>query len=155
MANKNRKFRTVNGNNNNMELTIDTGLRTYTVKNTQGKKIGELVFNPTDTDIIKRYDEVMGRLVEYEPMIKENNGPEGVVMVSDRIKQDISYIINGDSGEAFFSVQSPLAMINGKFYFENVLETIAAVIKREFNTEMKKTTQRMKRYTGAYVPGRM
>ena len=138
-----------------MELTIDTGLKTYTVKNTQGKKIGELVFNPTDTDIIKRYDEVISKLDQYELLIKENNGPESVVMVSDRIKQDITYIINGDSDIAFFSVQSPLTMINGKFYFENVLETISAVIKREFNIEMQKTTKRIKQYTGSYVPGRM
>ena len=154
MANKNRKFHAANGNNN-MELTIDTGLKTYTVKNTQGKKIGELVFNPTDTDIIKRYDEVISKLDQYELLIKENNGPESVVMVSDRIKQDITYIINGDSDIAFFSVQSPLTMINGKFYFENVLETISAVIKREFNIEMQKTTKRIKQYTGSYVPGRM
>ena len=154
MANKNRKFHVANGNNN-MELTIDTGLKTYTVKNTQGKKIGELVFNPTDTDIIKRYDEVISKLDQYELLIKENNGPESVVMVSDRIKQDITYIINGDSDIAFFSVQSPLTMINGKFYFENVLETISAVIKREFNIEMQKTTKRIKQYTGSYVPGRM
>lgn len=154
MANKNRKFHAANGNNN-MELTIDTGLKTYTVKNTQGKKIGELVFNPTDTDIIKRYDEVISKLDQYESLIKENNGPESVVMVSDRIKQDITYIINGDSDIAFFSVQSPLTMINGKFYFENVLETISAVIKREFNIEMQKTTKRIKQYTGSYVPGRM
>lgn len=154
MANKNRKFHVANGNNN-MELTIDTGLKTYTVKNTQGKKIGELVFNPTDTDIIKRYDEVISKLDQYESLIKENNGPESVVMVSDRIKQDITYIINGDSDIAFFSVQSPLTMINGKFYFENVLETISAVIKREFNIEMQKTTKRIKQYTGSYVPGRM
>ena len=138
-----------------MELTIDTGLKTYTVKNTQGKKIGELVFNPTDTDIIKRYDEVISKLDQYELLIKENNGPESVVMVSDRIKQDITYIINGDSDIAFFRVQSPLTMINGKFYFENVLETISAVIKREFNIEMQKTTKRIKQYTGSYVPGRM
>ena len=154
MANKNRKFHAANGNNN-MELTIDTGLKTYTVKNTQGKKIGELVFNPTDTDIIKRYDEVISKLDQYELLIKENNGPESVVMVSDRIKQDITYIINGDSDIAFFRVQSPLTMINGKFYFENVLETISAVIKREFNIEMQKTTKRIKQYTGSYVPGRM
>ena len=154
MANKNRKFHAANGNNN-MELTIDTGLKTYTVKNTQGKKIGELVFNPTDTDIIKRYDEVISKLDQYESLIKENNGPESVVMVSDRIKQDITYIINGDSDIAFFSVQSPLTMINGKFYFENVLETISAVIKREFNIEMQKTKKRIKQYTGSYVPGRM
>ena len=61
MSNKNRKVRNFNGNNNSMELTVDTGVRTYIIKNTQGRQIGELVFNPTDTDIISRYETVIDR----------------------------------------------------------------------------------------------
>lgn len=37
MSNKNRKVRNFNGNNNSMELTVDTGVRTYIIKNTQGR----------------------------------------------------------------------------------------------------------------------
>ena len=47
-----------------------------------------------------------------------------------------------------------MTTINGKFYFENVLETIAKVITREFNIEVNKTKKRMQRYTGSYMPGK-
>ena len=47
-----------------------------------------------------------------------------------------------------------MTTINGKFYFENVLETIAKVITREFNLEVNKTKKRMQRYTGSYMPGK-
>lgn len=138
-----------------MELTVDTGVRTYIIKNTQGRQIGELVFNPTDTDIISRYETVIGRIGEIETLIRDNPGAQGVMLVSDKIKQEIDYIINGDSTAAFFNEQSPLTTINGKFYFENVLETIAKVITREFNIEVNKTKKRMQRYTGSYMPGKI
>ena len=155
MSNKNRKVRNFNGNNNSMELTVDTSVRTYIIKNTQGRQIGELVFNPTDTDIISRYETVIDRIGEIETLIRDNPGAQGVMLVSDKIKQEIDYIINGDSTAAFFKEQSPLTTINGKFYFENVLETIAKVITREFNLEVNKTKKRMQRYTGSYMPGKI
>lgn len=153
MSSRNRKSRTFN--NNSMELTVDTGLKTYVIKNTQGKQIGELTFNPTDTDIIARYDAVMERIDETETLVQQNSGEKGVLLVADKIKQEIDFIINGNSTEAFFKEQSPLAMVNGKFYFENVLETISKVISREFNVEVNKTKQRMQKYTGNYIPGKV
>ncbi len=86
MSNKNRKVRNFNGNNNSMELTVDTGVRTYIIKNTQGRQIGELVFNPTDTDIISRYETVIDRIGEIETLIRDNPGAQGVMLVSDKIK---------------------------------------------------------------------
>ena len=43
------------------KIVVDDGSKVYTIKNKRGKVLGKFEFRPTDTNIVKRYEEV----VEY------------------------------------------------------------------------------------------
>lgn len=131
------------------KIVVDDGSKVYTIENKRGKVLGKLEFRPTDTNIVKRYEEVVDFYNSYQ--LPENPTETDMRTAEEEIMNRISYLVGADAKEAFFSILgafSPLA--NGELFVENVLSSIAKVIEREINTRTKKVQSRMNKYVAKY-----
>lgn len=131
------------------KIVVDDGSKVYTIENKRGKVLGKFEFRPTDTNIVKRYEEVVDFYNSYQ--LPENPTETDMRTAEDEIMNRISYLVGADAKEAFFSILgafSPLA--NGELFVENVLSSIAKVIEREINTRTKKVQSRMNKYVAKY-----
>lgn len=131
------------------KIVVDDGSKVYTIENKRGKVLGKFEFRPTDTNIVKRYEEVVDFYNSYQ--LPENPTETDMRTAEEEIMNRISYLVGADAKEAFFSILgafSPLA--NGELFVENVLSSIAKVIEREINTRTKKVQSRMNKYVAKY-----
>ena len=131
------------------KIVVDDGSKVYTIENKRGKVLGKFEFRPTDTNIVKRYEEVVDFYNSYQ--LPENPTETDMRTAEEEIMNRISYLVGADAKEAFFSILgafSPLA--NGELFVENVLSSIAIVIEREINTRTKKVQSRMNKYVAKY-----
>ena len=115
MSNKLVKPRKNTGN----VIVIDDGSKVYDIVNKNGKWLGKFEFRPADTNIIKRYEEV----VEFYNNYTVPEGKNLTTEEQNKIEQDVidkmSYLIGADADEAFFTILgafSPLA--SGELFIE-------------------------------------
>ena len=131
------------------EIIVDDGSKGYTIKNKRGKVLGKFEFSPTDTNIVKRYEEVVEFYNSYQ--LPENPTETDMRTAEDEITNRISYLVGEDAKEAFFSILGAFSpLVNGELFIENVLSSIAKVIEREMNTRTKKVQSRMNKYVAKY-----
>lgn len=130
------------------DIIIDDGSKVYNIKNKQGKMLGRFEFRPSDTNIVKRYEEV----VEFFNNFTVPEDTEQAIQAAEKeMTEKMSYLIGGDSEEAFFSIMGPFsALASGELFIENVLNAIAKVIEKEMSVRTKKVQRRMNKYVAKY-----
>ena len=136
--------------NNCEELVINTGTKRYVVKDEHGRPMGDFFWNPLDSGIITRYNEVS----EYFEGIDKKEGEtveQFVVRADAEIIQKMSYLLNEDTSQSLFSRVKPLSVLaNGKSFCEEVLEKIAMLIERENDKRVRRAKTRVNKYTERY-----
>lgn len=130
------------------DIIIDDGSKVYNIKNKQGKLLGRFEFRPSDTNIVKRYEEV----VDFFNNFTVPEDTEQTIQTAEKEMTDkMSYLIGGDAGEAFFTIMGPFsALASGELFIENVLSAIAKVIEKELSVRTKKVQSRMNKYVAKY-----
>lgn len=130
------------------DIIIDDGSKVYNIKNKQGKLLGRFEFRPSDTNIVKRYEEV----VDFFDNFTVPEDTEQAIQTAEKEMTDkMSYLIGGDAGEAFFTIMGPFsALASGELFIENVLSAIAKVIEKELSVRTKKVQSRMNKYVAKY-----
>lgn len=132
------------------DVIIDDGIKVYNIKNKQGKYLGKFEFRPADTNIVNRYEEVVNFFNNLSIPETEDN-KEAVKKAESEVVEQMSYLIGGDAGQAFFSIMGAFSVLaSGELFFENVLGAIANVIEREFSVRTKKLQRRMNKYVAKY-----
>ena len=147
------------------ELVVDDGSIAVPIKNTIGELVGEFRFRPTDFNIVKRYNEVADKFGDIiKPLAEANitaNG-EGADVESIKILDEVEanlfdlvdYLFDGNMADAFFGKMHAFSPVDGKFYCENVLNAVGGFISREFDSEVKKMSARVEKYTHGYRTGK-
>lgn len=131
------------------KIVVDDGSKVYTIENKRGKVLGKFEFRPTDTNIVKRYEEVVDFYNSYQ--LPENPTETDMRTAEEEIMNRISYLVGADAKEVFFSILGAFSpLVNGELFIENVLSSIAKVIEREMNTRTKKVQSRMNKYVAKY-----
>lgn len=131
-----------------LQLNVDTGSILIEI-NDRGEKMGEFRFNPSDLDIVKRYEDV----VEYLKGVTlgENAGAEEVLAFSEKIKEQFDYLLNYKVSDIIFAKCNPLTpLANGDFYCENVLEGIAGIIEQSTNQRVEQKKAKIRKATAKY-----
>lgn len=130
------------------DIVIDDGSKVYNIKNKQGKMLGRFEFRPSDTNIVKRYEEV----VDFFNNFTVPEDTDRAIQTAEKEMTDkMSYLIGGDAGEAFFTIMGPFsALASGELFIENVLSAIAKVIEKELSVRTKKVQRRMNKYVAKY-----
>lgn len=148
-----------------LEITVDDGSITVPIKNTEGELIGQFKFRPTDFNIVKRYNKVAAGFEDVvKPLIDANidvNGEgedeESVKILfeaENKLFDLVDYMFDGNMAEAFFGKMNPFSPVGGKFYCENALNAVGQFISRQFDTEIKKISDRVNKYTHGYKTGK-
>lgn len=123
------------------------------VKNHLGEQIGVLCFDPTDVNMVRRYNEVAGKFENALQNITVG-GVEALDEAGDIIIKFLDYVLDSDSRAAFFAKTHPLSPQNGKFYCEQVFEVIGAFIEKKFAAEGVKINKRVSAQTHGYRTGK-
>lgn len=140
--------------NKNLTLKVDTGAVTIDLVDERGKKIGEFDFNPSDSNILKRY----GAVVDYFNAV-EFAEPEGaeeqiaaVNKLADDIIEQINYLLGYNAADSIFRSCGPLSVTpNGDFFFESVLDGIGGIVEKTSKKRMDKKLARIRKATDKYT----
>ena len=136
-----------------MKLTVDTGAITIELVDEKGREIGTFDFNPSDSNIIRSYNEVVAHFGEISQSIRDAGGlgEEEVGRISDEIAQQIDYLLGYNVSEQVFCRLGALTITgNGDLYFERVLDGIADVIEKITSQRVEKKLARVRKATEKY-----
>lgn len=137
------------------QIKIDNGLKTYDVVNKDGKFFCQITFNPTDTGIAKRYEEVKRRLFVLKNgsgrKLKKKSVVEQLNELDAIVYEQIDYLLGANVSESIFSITGPFSPLpNGQFFFENVLAAISQIIQAESKVNTAKVEEKINKYTNKY-----
>lgn len=155
-----KKTAPVNENNNTTILTIDDGSKRYELKNQFGQLIGEFIIRPGDIGIFSRFQQMQDEIEEIgKPLEDIDIGADGnaenvndakAVAVLDEAKDKLFAVVNKlfacEIADRLFGSMHPFSPVNGRFYFEHVLEVIGKVIDSEFGAEATRMNARVQKY---------
>lgn len=130
------------------DIIIDDSSKIYNIKNKQGKLLGKFEFRPSDTNIVKRYEEV----VDYFNNLKlPEDSDQAIQLAEKEVIEKISYLINSDAQNTFFNILGPFSPLEtGELFAEQVLKSVANVIEHELSVRTKKVQRRMNKYVEKY-----
>ena len=145
-------------------IVVDDGYRRVPIYNTDGEETGYFKFNPTDINIINRYNEMVSKFdTVLEPLIAVPDAPEGeddgndgqrieaVKQATERLYEAVNALFNADAAGAFFGKVHPFSPVDGRFYCEAVLEAVGKYISDQFKQETTKIERRVSKYTKKYL----
>lgn len=150
MSNKLVKPNSQIANRNEEELIINTGTKKYVIKDEYRRPMGEFFWNPSDTGILSRYDDVVTFFNNLD--LKEGEDAEKFIVDADKgIVEKMSYLLNEDTSTSLFSRVAPLSMLaNGNVYAYEVLERIAGLVEKESKIRVNRANTRVNKYTRKY-----
>ncbi len=152
----------VKENSGAFRIVVDDGFVHVPMYNLSGDKIGEFSFQPTDVDIVNRFNESMEKFDEVIAPIEEaaekstdDGDVDSMAALNEartRLFRLCDYIFNTDTGAGLFARMHPFSPVNGKFYCEEVFEQLGKFIQAQFGEETKKVNARLQKYVGRYTP---
>lgn len=128
------------------ELVLDTR-EWIEIKDTRGNVTGGFYWNPSDLDVANRCEKVVEVFEKLH--VDENAGDEELYKVSDEIKKQFEYLLNTDVS-ALFQINPLSPRPDGTLYAEYLLDVITTFIETEMDVRIKRTSARIKKYTGKY-----
>ena len=146
-------------------IVVDDGRVDVPIKNQYGEVVGTFRFNPTDINIVNRYNEAAAKFEDIaKPLIdydidgngegKTKDAVEALNEAEDKMIELMDYVFDADSRESFFSKIHAFAPTNGKFYCEVVYTGIGNYISKKFDAETKAVSIRVDKYTHGYKTGK-
>ena len=146
-------------------IVVSDGKRSIPIKNQLGEQIGVFRYNPTDINMVNRYNEIADKFADVtKPLEKagittdgQGEDDESIEIVNEveaNLIELMDYMLDGNSREAFFSVTHALTPVGGQFYFEKVFESIGAFLEKKFNAELSAMNNRVEKHTHGYRTGK-
>ena len=135
------------------KIVVNNGVKQYEVVDTFGNSLGIFMFNPADTNIVRRYDEIKKYLEEMAQKDYDED-LETIFKIEDEIKEKIDYLFGADVSGTFFATTGPLAIIEtGEPFVWSVINSLEQVIEAEMNVRIEKIKQmdeQIKKHTDKY-----
>ena len=139
---------------NVMQLTVDDGSRRYEIKNNLGEVVGEFTLTPTDLGIYERYARMQEEIEAIVKPIEEMGEDADMLKFADateatkeRLFAAINGMFGGDVAGKLFGRLHPFTPVDGRFYFDRVLEVVGAQINAVFESEAAKFGEHVEKYT--------
>ena len=137
----------------NMVLKVDTGAITIDLQDAKGKKIGEFDFNPSDSNIFKRYENVVEFFnnITFSEDLTEAQQIEEINKICDSINEQFDYLFGYKVGSSIFGTCGPLTVVSsGDFFFESVLDGIGNLIEKITKQRVEKKLAKVRKATAKY-----
>ncbi|MCM1245980.1 MAG: hypothetical protein NC293_10100 [Roseburia sp.] len=147
--------------NKNYSIEIDDGFVEVEVKNQFGEHVGAVRINPGDINIIAREEKaeenIKKILEEVRDTAAETEEDEEVIekkllQLDAEIKEQIDILFDYKVSDTVFKNQHCLAVSQGKFYIERLLEAFEPVIAEIVKKETEESQKRMDKYLNKYTP---
>lgn len=132
---------------------INTGIKTYDIENENGEIIGAIRINTTDMNMFHRAKETQKRIKQMVDEVTKNVTTDDDVInatyeCDQKIKAEINQLFDDDNlSNVVFGNQSCLNTLNGITFVERFLDMVMPTIQADFQAEMKKSNDRVKKYT--------
>ena len=136
-----------------MTIVIQDRRISVPVRNQLGEQIGVFRFDPTDVNIVKRYNEASEKFAEILNGI-DGEDANAFDEAGEKIIEFLDYVLGGNSREAFFAQTHPLSPQDGRFYCEQVFEMIGNFIVQKFEAESGMLNKRISTQTHGYRSGK-
>lgn len=132
------------------------------IKKHDGTVLSEFSFNPSDANIVYRYEEFVNgledlikRISEYEKKTEKKSDYEEDKLILDKINKEIyektNALVNENVAENIFKVMGPLSPIStGDYYFVFIIEQIGKKIQNATGLRVKKIEMKIKKHTAKY-----
>lgn len=137
-------------------------LETVRIKDHTGKILSEFSFNPSDANIVDRYEEFVNgfealrdEILAYEEA-NEKSGDydkerEKLHLINKKIHESINHLVNADVADNIFSVMGALSPLpSGDYYFTFIVEQIGQKIQNATGARMEKMDIKIRKHTVKY-----
>lgn len=148
------------------EIELDTGLEPVVIRDSATKELlGTIYFNPTDFNILKRFDEARTKILavqkefeEEDIELKEDGTPidtkDEIIHAVDKLNkvicEQLDYVFDAKISKIVFGNKSPLALIKGNLLFENFMSKVQPFIEMRVKDEMAKSEKKISKHTSKY-----
>jgi hypothetical protein len=137
-------------------LSMNDGFKEFSINNDPNRVIR---FNPSDFGIIDRINSAYAEIekstnVDTDVTLKNDGTAKDdlekaamiVQQVSNTIKGQIDYIFNSPVSDIVFGKQSPLSLVGGMPLYEQFLNVVIPVIKKDVQKEQESSRKRVNKY---------
>lgn len=134
-------------------LDVDTGYETVQIRD-NGEIIGEFKFNPADSAIVTRFNEVAQYFasVHFDDSLSNEEQVEKISKTCDEIKEKFDYLFNRKVSDGIFKSCSPMSIMrDGEPYFAYILEKIGGVVDAACDERSKQKMERVRDAVGEYA----
>lgn len=136
-----------------MTIRVNTGSILIHIEDTDGERIGEFKFNPSDVGILDRYEKVVDffNTVKIPDDISDEQRAEEARKLNSDIAQQMNYLLGYDVAEKVFSRCGALALTDsGSFFFENILDGVGGLIEKTTKKRIEKKLAKVRKATAKY-----
>lgn len=131
---------------------------TVRIKDHTGKVLSEFSFNPSDANIVGRYEEFINGLEslkneiqQYEESESYEKNSDKLQIVNQKIYEKVNHLLNADVAKSIFSVMGPLSPLpSGDYYFTFILEQIGKKITDATGARIQKINMKIQKHTVKY-----
>lgn len=136
-------------------IEINSNIKNYDFVDLDGNVLTTISFNPTDINIVHRYEEVMRSLTELKFKFRNRSAKTDISKLLDEVDaivyEKVDYLLNAKVSDKIFSVMGPFSLLeSGKFYVEVVLSAIGQIIKTENEERAKEVNEKINKHTQKY-----
>ena len=137
-------------------IKITTGMKIYDIEDEHGNIRGQISFNPSDMNFFARANqtqEMIQQAIAEFKNIDDENVTEGIIIeklekIDTEIKEEINRLFDdSNTSNVIFGNQNCLNTLNGVTFIERFLTAFAPIIKADFESEKKKSSNRIAKYT--------
>ena len=136
-----------------MKLRVETGAVTVELEDEHGQSLGQFDFNPTDSNILKRYGAVVDffNTVSFDSSQDEQEQLRQMNKLADDIAGQFDYLLGYEVSGGLFGKCGPLTVTkNGDFFFEQVLEGVGSLIEQTTKKRLDKKLAKIRKATAQY-----
>lgn len=147
---------------NGYEISMDLGYVPLTINFTNGKEPVTIMFNPADTDMVRRLFEAQKMINDKAALMEDLKMDEQGMPIADDyivkanelndlVYEAIDYAFNTNVSENVFKYCKPFAITDGQPFVMQFLEKITPFIKDTMEKEQKKAQKYANKYLGKYM----
>lgn len=132
-------------------ITINTGLKTYEVRDLDGTLLGTLRFNPADLGAAGRWEKFCNELETMVQRAEHLQSADELDQIGAAIRAHIDALFGPEASNTMFFGQSSLALCeDGSAVLENALNALAPIVAEAQQTAYKASETRLRERTAAY-----
>ena len=135
---------------------------TVRIKDHTGKVLSEFSFNPSDANIVERYEEFVQSMEELVKDIESfeslsdsekdyDKAKDKKKFIDEAIHKKMNDLLNADVSESIFSVMGALSPLpSGDYYWTFIFEQIGKKIQNATGARLQKIDMKIKKHTAKY-----